>query len=118
MLYNQKIKQYLIIAFTIALFGIIAGYTYNRASVLIHGPRISIETPKNGATVGRELLTIQGYAYNTSAITLNDNKIFVDENGLLREQILLAEGYNVITLAAQDRFGRTTQQTLELVYKK
>lgn len=116
MVYNE-VKTYIIIALVVILAGGVLGYTYNRMKDFIHGPTISITSPHNGATVLDSFITVAGTARNISNITLNDRPIFIDEEGVLNEHILLHYGYNKITLAAQDRFGRMTEKTLEFVYK-
>ncbi len=93
-------------------------YGIFQARELIVGPRIVVESPRNGATVDRSLVVIAGHAKNISAISLNGRTIFVDNNGRFSEQLLLADGYNIITVEAKSRFGKETKETLELVYKE
>jgi len=97
---------------------IIIGYGAFRAKDLAEGPKLDITSPENGMTLYDSLLEIRGTAENISFLTLNGNKIFTDESGIYDEQILLAPGYNVITLTARDRFGRIATKTLQLTYKK
>ncbi|OGG47484.1 hypothetical protein A3D66_00265 [Candidatus Kaiserbacteria bacterium RIFCSPHIGHO2_02_FULL_50_9] len=94
-----------------------AGYALFEARFLIQGPVVTIDTPRNGQSVSVPLVEIAGKAKNISDITLNDRKIFVDEQGYFHEQLLLFYGYNILTLTAHDRFGRETQKVLELVYQ-
>src|SRR3989344_85888 len=91
----------------------LVGYSIFEARFLIQGPVISVDTPTNGATVTSSLIIIAGTAKNITDISLNDRKIFVDEKGNFSEQLLLAYGYNILTLKANDRFGRETKQVLE-----
>ena len=48
---------------------------------------------------------------------MNDRKIFIDQQGNFKEKILLSYGYNIITMKANDKFGRNTKKKLELIYK-
>lgn len=97
--------------FIIILYGLF------QARNLIQGPVIQIHTPENGATIEDALVHIKGEAHNISEITLNDRLILVDEMGYFEEQLLLPEGYTIMTLKARDRFGRTTKETLQLVHR-
>ncbi|MBI2618339.1 hypothetical protein HYW58_02725 [Candidatus Kaiserbacteria bacterium] len=104
-----------IIGFIILLLGIL-GYTYFQMHNLVIGPVITIKTPQNGATLFASLTEVVGTTKNISEITINDRRIFIDETGVFKEKLLLSPGYNIITLHAKDKFGRTTNRTLELVY--
>ena len=83
----------------------------------MHGPIITIHTPENGSTLTESLVTIKGVAENISHISLNDRSIFIDEEGRFQEKLLLSYGYNIMTIKAEDKFGRKTEEILELVYK-
>ena len=98
------------------LLFLILVYTYFQMQSLITGPVISIKTPSNGAVLSDPLVDIEGSAKNISRITMNDRQIFIDESGVFKEKLLLSPGYNIITLQAEDRFGRDTKSTLDLVY--
>lgn len=110
---NSYIKLFVGILFVI----LITGYTYFQSGNFIEGPTLVIDTPANGSTFSKSLITIEGTARHITHIQLNNDQIFVDEYGKFSEQLLLSLGYNIITLEAQDRFGRETTKTLELVYK-
>ena len=100
------------------LFASVAIYTGYRTKDLVGGPVISVASPQNGVTLNDDFLTIEGEAKRIAHLFLNHRRIFTDERGRFREKILLADGYNVISLEASDKFGRSTRQTLELVYRQ
>ena len=105
---------------TIALLlfvAVTAGYVLFQTRNLIYGPIIVINSPQNGAAVTESLISIDGVAKNISFINLNGKQIFVDEEGKFNQQLLLSRGYNIMTLQAQDKFGRETNKTLELIYQ-
>lgn len=101
----------------ITAFVILFGYAGSKAKNLISGPTINISSPASGSVVEQPLVEIEGTAKNISFLTLNDGKIFTDESGIFKEKLLLSYGYNVITVAAKDRFGRINTKTIQLVYK-
>ncbi len=96
---------------------LIALYSYSRAEDLIRGPAVTILEPENGATVSAALVEVMGTARNITRISLDDREIFVDESGAFREKLLLSYGYTILTVKAEDRFGRKTEKSIELVYK-
>jgi len=104
----------------IVIFAVITitGYAYYQTKNLIAGPQIEIHTPKNGSSVQEKLIILEGTARNISKINLNDFPVYVDQNGVFKEKLLLSEGYNVIKFSIWDRFNRTKDEKLEIVYLK
>jgi len=105
-------------AVIILAIGTILGYTYYQTKNLVSGPQIEIYSPKNGSGTQEKLITIEGIAKNISKISLNDSPIYVDQDGVFKEKLLLAQGYNIIELTVEDRFGRIKDEKLEVVYLK
>ncbi len=103
--------------FIVVIFTSIIGYALFRAYNLIAGPVVEIIEPTSGSTVGTPLVTIHGIAKRISKLSLNNRQIFTDEKGSFDETLLLGEGYTILTVRAEDRFGRKVRQTIELIYK-
>lgn len=105
----------------IALAGIIitalAAYGLFQSRTLLEGPQIAINYPHDGATLRDSMVHVKGSTENISAISVNGRTIHVTENGVFQEPIVLSQGYNVVTIRATDRFGRSTTDRLELVHK-
>lgn len=102
----------------ILLFLFIAGYTYYRTADLMRGPVVIITSPQNGETVTDELLTISGIITNATAVSLDDRKIFLTEKGEFKEKLLLAPGYTIMSIKAEDRFKRRVEKKVEVVFNK
>ena len=114
---RRKVKRLAKILLYALVGAVIGGYSLYRAQAIASGPDIAVSFPANGALLGESLVEIKGTAKNISFLNLNGAKIFTDEAGAFSEKILLSYGYNVITLEAEDRFGRTTEETLQVIYK-
>ncbi|TSC61865.1 MAG: Uncharacterized protein G01um101448_1016 [Parcubacteria group bacterium Gr01-1014_48] len=91
-------------------------FIFHQTRGLLTGVSILIESPENGALLHEPLLTVKGTAKKVAFISLNGRQIFTDENGLFEESLLLAPGYTIITLSAEDTFKRTVQKQIEVVY--
>lgn len=96
---------------------IFIGYTLYEIQKVVLGPRIEVLSPTNGILVSNPFTEISGIAKNIKEINLNDRKIFIDEQGNFKEELLLAYGYNVMILKASDKFGRKTEKVIEVIYK-
>ncbi|MCH7756724.1 hypothetical protein IIC45_01410 [Patescibacteria group bacterium] len=114
---TQSAGTYIRVLLALALVGSIIWYAYRKSADFLEGPTIIIHTPENGITVTHSLVEIKGTAEHIAHISINGRKIFVTEEGLFSEQLLLSLGYNIITLEARDRFDREVKKSLELVYK-
>ena len=104
------VNSYLKIALGIVVLAAILSYVWVKSSDFIEGPVIIIHAPLSGET-SESLILIEGEARHINNITLNDRKIFVDEEGLFSEQLLLSVGYNIINIEVGDRFKRTVRKT-------
>ena len=93
-------------------------YGLYKAKAFLEGPSITIESPLNGQGVEESFTEIIGKTSNISTLFLNGRQIFTDKEGRFREDLLLAEGYNIIEVSGADKFGRATKEKLELVFNK
>ena len=93
-------------------------YGLYKAKAYLEGPRITIESPLNGQSLGESFTEIIGKTSNISSLFLNGRQIFTDKDGGFKGDLLLAEGYNIIEVSGADKFGRATKEKLELVFNK
>lgn len=84
----------------------------------VTGPEIIIENPSNNFVSDKSLIKIEGKAINITEVKINDNKIYMDEEGNFSQEILLSYGFNVFKISGIDRFGRETQKILDIIYKQ
>lgn len=114
----MSIKSGIKIAASAIVLTVILGYAYLKTEPFVKGPNITVVYPKNGLTVYHPFLFIEGEVERAARILLNGKQIYTNEAGILREEVLLAEGFNILELAASDRFGRTIKKVLEIVYNQ
>ncbi len=99
----------------LALFFIlVVGYAYYEARGVLYGPNIEIASEVT--EVSDPYIEIQGKAERISDLSMNGRPISVTEDGAFNEPYLLAPGLNRIMLDATDRYGRTAQEIVEVVY--
>ena len=91
-------------------------YAYEQSREYLRGPQVVIDQPTDGQVFSTAPIVISGNAQNVAYITLDGASIFVDAKGDFSQKLLLEPGYNILTVAAQDRFGKKVEKTLELVY--
>ncbi len=106
-------KTIIISLFVLILFG----YGFYELWKYLSGPQIILNYPTDGLVVSESLIEIEGQVKNSKLLTLNDRPIVVDQLGNFHESLLLSYGYNILKLHAEDRFGKQTGQTLQIIYK-
>ena len=90
-------------------------YAYNQSKNFLRGPQVTIINPLDGERFYNPLITIEGTALNISKLELNGMQIYIDERGHFKEELLLQDGYNIITIQAYDKFKRDIIETREVV---
>ena len=113
---DRDTKKTIGIALTLLAITSVGFYAYRQSRDYILGSRVIINEPHNGSLITDESIIVNGNAQNIAYISLNDSPIFVDSKGDFREKILLLDGYNIISVKAQDRFGKKTEKSVEVIY--
>jgi hypothetical protein len=108
-----RAAKWLALALGVAL---IAVYTFYHVKDTLAGPRLTLTSPAPDETVNINPVTVSGQAKRISLLFVNERPVLITEEGRFAEKLLLAPGYNIIKLRASDRFGRTEEQEIALVY--
>ena len=117
MINREGTKKIVRTSITVLIVCIVLGYAYFASRDYILGPEILIFEPINGSTISTSTVKIKGQALRIQDITLNNRPLLIDEQGNFSETLLLFPGYNVSLISAQDKFDRTIEYKLELVYQ-
>lgn len=106
-----------IIIIVALILGMLASYILFAFRAYLIGPSLTVFEPQTGVAVSDALVTVRGKTSNVALLELNDRIVATDESGNFAEQLLLSYGYNIISLEALDRFGRSKEERIELIYK-
>lgn len=105
-----KITSLIIVVVIIVAYGVSRSLNYAR------GPKIDIYNPANGTVATSSMIEIVGRVERAHNLFLNGHPVTVDEQGNFKENILVFKGINIITMRADDQFGRNTEITRTLVW--
>jgi len=92
----------------------VISYGLFEARRLVQGPRITILAPVDGSATSSPTITIAGIAENVSFLSINDRAILTDEQGRFSERIAPPPGVSILSVAAKDRFGRSTSHLVHI----
>jgi hypothetical protein len=102
----------------LAILGLVlmvVGYVHFQARNFIQGPAISLDGEYSPVQHERRL-TLHGNAENIVKLSLNGKEIHTDKEGVFTHELVLENGYTIMSLTAEDRFGRMTSIVREYVY--
>lgn len=108
----SSLLKYIGLSVIIGLFG---AYVIFQARYIIRGPELALTNEPN-TVQNEQQITLTGTAENITNITLNGRTIVTDQDGHFREHIVLENGYNIVSIEAHDRYGRSTILEREFVY--
>ena len=98
-------------------FAVIAGYAYYRSQALVKGVILEVSGIEDGALYKTSRIDISGVAKNAKYLSINNREITIDDSSKFNDTILLAKGYNIVTVKAEDKFGNKKEKDYQLVYK-
>lgn len=99
----------------VVLAGLLVWYVHFQARNFLEGPTIEI-ADTHGVLHHERTIPLSGVAHNIVKLTLNGKEIHTNEAGSFNHTLVLEDGYTIMTLSAQDRFGRTTSLMRKFVY--
>lgn len=94
---------------------ILVSYTIIQARLLLVGPEIIITNELSQIQNQRHIM-VEGEARNIAYLTLNGRRIYTDRQGSFSEELVLENGYTIMTLRAADRYGRETKIEKNFVF--
>lgn len=108
----QRIVRLFLLILILTLF---LGYLAYQARFLLIGPVITFSDNLDTVQTSRTI-ELSGHAANITAIAINGHPIVTDEAGYFTAPIVLENGYTIISIEAQDRYGRTDRHERTFVY--
>lgn len=100
---SPKIVKLGLIAFCVIAFLMYLGWELSGFSA---PPVLKIIAPADNEQINTDTLAISGESDPEAAIFVNGQQVFVDREGNFQEQIVLAEGLNIIEILARNKLGR------------
>lgn len=112
-----KIDPQTAVIFSLAIFlGIFLFYLLSQYFSFAGKPFLSISYPKNNLQVDTEVIEIKGKTDSLGVLTINEQPVEVQSNGLFSEKIELNEGENRIIIAVENKSGKENKKELRVTY--
>lgn len=98
----------------IILFVGIGIFTYIQMKSIWQGVKIQVSNLEKYTIVDTGMYTLIGTAKHATNLTINDRRIYIDEQGNFTDQLLLLPGYSILTIRAEDTFGNVSEKRFEI----
>jgi hypothetical protein len=112
---NKNMKWWVGTVSCTTLFIVIAVFAYMKMGFMLRGVEILASINHNDDS---PLVEVKGNARNAIYLSLNGREIYIDKDGTFTEPVALLPGLSVVTLDAQDKFGKTFEKKFEVVYEE
>lgn len=99
----------------ILMIVLFSGYVLFQARHIIRGPILTVVEPSASALIEGPLVTVRGKTDYAVNLLISGRKIMVNEEGVFEETLPLPLGYSVMTIEAEDRYGRVVAREFELM---
>lgn len=96
------------------LLAIVAMFVVSRFYPILHKVSIKTESVTDGETTNKGIIKIFGSAKKATNLYINGKSTSVTKDGEFEDAIALPAGYNIVTITAIDKFGKTSSETLRL----
>lgn len=107
---SNKVRTYIYLPF----FVLIAIFVISRFYPLLSKVPIKLGSIKDGASLDSGLVSITGQAKKATNLFINGKSTSVTKKGEFEESIALPSGYNIVTIEAEDKFGKRNKKTISV----
>lgn len=81
-------------------------YWWKQIRLFFVKPSLQVVSPVGDLTVNQGFIEVQGKTNNGNEVTINNQGILVSDNGTFKKQVSLESGLNVLTITANNSFGK------------
>lgn len=92
----------------------VLGYGVYKASPIILGPKISLNSPQDGDMVDGDSFALRGSVLRVESLYINDIPTAFTEEGDFDTRLAVYPGSNLIVIKAFDKFNRSTSKVLNV----
>jgi len=112
---KKNLKKVIKFIVTFGFFFFIAIYATINTRLISKGIKLSVNGIENGKIYTEGTLQIGGNAKRAKHVLVNGREINIDKTGEFTDFLVLLPGYNIITISAEDKFGKITKKTFDII---
>jgi hypothetical protein len=108
-------KRLFIKLFIGGFFSFILIFTLSNTRFLSKGISLEINGVEDGGVYNENVLNIDGNAKRSKHLTVNGREVTINQSGEFTDTLVLLPGYNIISISAEDKFGKKTEEIFEVI---
>lgn len=95
----------------------VIGYVFFQYRSAFLNPQLTITSPKENATIVTQVISVVGKTEQNISVTVNDEPVYVQKDGLFNKDVTVFSGPNVITVKAINNFSKKTILTRHIIVR-
>jgi len=104
--------------FSAIILAVVGYYLWHQISSFSSKPYLLVKSPSADSIIESPEISVEGETEKEVSIEINGQNINVNADGKFKEMVSLQPGRNQITIEAKNRFGKTAQEDVDVVYQK
>ena len=100
-------RRILLIASVLVFLGAFI-YVASQIRSVLAPPKLTIDQPAADETVSGNSIVVSGSAEIGSDVSINNQAVFLDQNGQFNENVILGSGLNTIEITAKNKFNKVS----------
>lgn len=113
-LHNTKVwltPKMIIVLVSVLTLVLAVGYVAGEIRSVLAPPKLTLDEPRGDETVSGNSIVVSGSAEIGSDVAINDQAVFLDQNGQFNENVILSPGINQIQVTAKNKFNKLATVT-------
>jgi len=98
------------IIFAVSVLALLGGllYVFTEIQSVLTPPKLEISEPAGDESVNGNSIVVSGTAEVGSDVSINNQAVFLDQNGNFNENVILGNGLNVVQITAKNKFNKVS----------
>lgn len=102
---------------SLLVFSVLFYYLYHQINSFNSKPYLFLENPAGDSIVTDRYFRINGSTEKGAVLKINGQEVGIDASGYFDQNIVLAEGRNVIIIESKNRFNKTERREFNIIYE-
>lgn len=107
-------KTIILMVVFLVIFGLL-GYIFYAVENFTSPPNLEIQSPSTETVIRQDSVEIMGKTNEGVSLKINDQVVFLDDNGNFKETVKLQQGLNNIELRATNRIKKETVKVIKIL---
>ncbi|MFH1509128.1 MAG: helix-turn-helix domain-containing protein [bacterium] len=93
---------------------IVIAYFWYQIAAFTSNPDLVITNPEDNTLIKDSIVMVEGSTKKGAEVTINDQSVFVNEEGIFSEMVTLQEGINTLTITSTDKRNNSTTEQIQV----